>query len=93
MKAVQKNPNSIKHYNVLGSFYIETDQLEKALVQFKTAQTISPENPQPFFLQGLTYLRLNQSENAHKMFSKVLEFEPQNQLALRYLKGINSYKN
>jgi tetratricopeptide (TPR) repeat protein len=93
LKAIQKNPNSIKHYNVLGSFYLETSQLKKALVQFKTAQTISPENPKTYFLQGLTYLKLNQIENAYKMFSKVLEFEPQNQLALRYLKSIDSYKN
>jgi lipoprotein NlpI len=67
--------------------------MKKALAQFKTVLTIAPENPKSFFLQGLTYLKLNQRQNAHKMFSKVLELEPQNRIALRYLKGLNSYKN
>ncbi len=93
LKAIQKSPNSIKYYNVLGSFYLETGQMKKALAQFKTVQTIAPENPKSFFLQGLTYLKLNQRQNAQKMFSKVLELEPQNRIALRYLKGLNSYKN
>jgi tetratricopeptide (TPR) repeat protein len=93
LKAIQKSPNSIKYYNVLGSFYLETGQMKKALAQFKTVQTIVPENPKSFFLQGLAYLKLNQRQNAQKMFSKVLELEPQNRIALRYLKGLNSYKN
>lgn len=93
LKAIQKNPNTVKYYYLLGSFYLETNQMQKALDQFKNAQTISPKNPKSFFLQGLTYLRINQTKNAHKMFSKVVEIEPQNQLALKYLKGLNNYKN
>jgi tetratricopeptide (TPR) repeat protein len=93
LKAIRKSPSSIKYYNVLGSFYLETGQIKKALTQFKAAQIISPDHPKTFFLQGLTYLKLNQRKNAQKMFSQVLEFEPQNQLALKYLRGIDSYKN
>ncbi|GEM_PF-3399961 len=93
LKAIQKSPNSIKYYILLGTFYLETGEMKQALSQFETAQKISPKNPKSFFLQGLTYLKLNQRGNAHTMFSKVLELEPQNQLALNYLNKLNSYKN
>jgi len=40
---------------------------------------------------GLAYAKLNQLENATKMFSKALEFEPNNQIALSGLNFINTF--
>jgi len=74
---------------MLGDAYEALGETDKAIVSYKRALQLSPDNLQ--FIASLAKIYYNDGQymSAEKQFSRILELDPKNQEAAKYLKSIS----
>jgi tetratricopeptide (TPR) repeat protein len=90
--AISENPDFSQYYRSLGNLYFDDQLYEKSLFEYKNSIKLNPRQARVLTLMGLAYAKLNKLEEATKVFSKALKFEPNNQIALSGLSFINIFK-
>ncbi len=89
--AISENPDFSQYHRSLGNLYFDGQLYQKSLVEYKKSIELTPKQPKVLTLMGLAYAKLNQLEKAAKVFSKALELEPNNQIALSGLNFIKTF--
>ncbi len=89
--AISENPGFSQYYRSLGNLYFDSQLYPKSLIEYKKSINLDPNQPRVLTLMGLAYAKINQLDEAAKMFHKALKFEPNNQIALSGLNFINAF--
>lgn len=80
-QAVDIDPLSpLTHYH-LGVAYREKKEFEKAAAELKQAVAAQEDYKEAYYLLGMTYVDLNLTDDARKMFEKVLEIDSSDERA------------
>jgi len=87
-KAVELSPNSWKARYLYGVELAARDQVAEAARQFAAAARLRPDYPLAFLNLGVALAKLNRPIQAAQAFQRVLELDPQNQKAQKYLEMI-----
>jgi len=73
--ANQRLPDEAIFYHLLGDLYVETDDLEPAILAYKQANALDPENPLLYKKLGHAYNQCQDMTNAAKNLEKVVDTE------------------
>jgi len=76
-------------YRMLGDAYRAMGETDKAIVSYRRALRLSPDNLQFIASLAKTYYKDGRYLSAEKQFSRILELDPNNQEAAKYLKSIS----
>ncbi len=74
-KALDENPNLVDSHNLLGVVLNTQNKPQEALEEFKTAVRLSSGSPDVFNNIGISYLKLNENEQAAKAFVQSLSLQ------------------
>ena len=90
-KTLEKNPNSARAYDTLGSFYTDQGNAEKALTYFQKAIQLNPKNYKTYTNLGVVYGHLGDYEKAEEALQYSIENLPNyypayDRLAIIYLR-------
>jgi len=72
----------------LGTILLYRNKCEEAVEYLTRATRLAPELPITYFLAGISYYRLDQMEQAERMFIRTVELDPANAEAFFYLANI-----
>jgi len=76
-KGIRLNPfPAYWAFNNLGNCYVQKEQYEKALTEFKKALQLAPEAPHVHGMLAVTYILLGREEEAHASAAKSMELAP-----------------
>ncbi|GEM_PF-149066 len=89
--AIAENPDFFQYYRSLANLYFDNELYEKSLIEYEKSIAFNPKQPRTLALMGLAHAKLNQFEQASKMFNQTLKFEPNNQIALSGLNFLNTF--
>lgn len=90
---LQKSPNTRLQSKILaskGNIYIESKDYPKAEQSFRAALAVYPDNVPALTNLGIVLLQQGEREKARDVFVKVLEINPQQDVAIKYLESILS---
>ncbi|MDZ4877658.1 MAG: Photosystem I assembly protein Ycf3 [Chroococcidiopsis cubana SAG 39.79] len=77
--------NSAEFYNGLGVVYLNLEEFQKAISNFKNAIKINPKDDDFYHNLGFAYFRTNDYGNAIKYGKKALQLDPNNALYYKNL--------
>jgi tetratricopeptide (TPR) repeat protein len=80
-----RNASSSERFGILGRYYHDKGQLDKAEQLFKAALAIDPSNEIFYFLLGRTYYERQMYKEAAKAFEKLHNIDPSDTKALNML--------
>ncbi|NSW45907.1 MAG: tetratricopeptide repeat protein [Bacteroidales bacterium] len=75
-KCIELNPNSAVAYYELASYYIQQNNLEKAITYAQKAIALSPNNLWYQALMGVLYKQNRQFSKANKIYKKLIQKDP-----------------
>ncbi len=87
----ENNPELCQDYSEfsrLTDFYMQRDQIEKAIEIFRLKAEIFPSDSSILVDKGNAYLDLDQKEKAHESFKKAIEINPRNETAQAKLREL-----
>ncbi|MCX7678521.1 MAG: tetratricopeptide repeat protein [Spirochaetes bacterium] len=84
MSALQHGEDCLTHYNI-GAVLYRLRNFEKAIPHLRSAVNLNPQFVLAILVMGLCYSRINDVISARECFEKVLEFWPNNLVALTAL--------
>jgi tetratricopeptide (TPR) repeat protein len=84
----QLNQNSWRVHQVLAQAFSESDRHSQAISEYKSAIALAPNEPELYESLGNEYWNGSQLELAEQQFSKEVEMDPENAMALYYLGSI-----
>lgn len=90
--AIKLNPSYPEALNNLGYIAMVSQRYEKAIPLFFKALNLKPKYISALTNLGEVYFKLNEIENAHRLFKTVLEFENENKIAQHFLERIRHAK-
>jgi tetratricopeptide (TPR) repeat protein len=82
---IEKWPEFVPSYHLLGTFYLSRNLPEEALDTFKMIEKADPENPLGPFYVGVVLRLMNKNEEAKTYFEKALVLSPDYIKALEQL--------
>ncbi|AFM25119.1 tetratricopeptide repeat protein [Desulfomonile tiedjei] len=74
-KATEHLPDNIEIHKMLGSYYLEDGDHEKAITEYKTAVALSKEDPELMFSLAVAYYRSGKSSDAEGIYTKLINRE------------------
>lgn len=74
-KALAKDKNNIKAHFLIGRAYIKLGIVDKGMAEFKTAESIDPQNAEVWYQSGLVYQQLDKQKQAIKSLEKALSLK------------------
>ena len=84
-KVIKMNPEIAKAHKDLGIIYLNKRLFDYAEDEFKTAMQLSPDDFEIVFEYGNYYYSISKNKDAEQLYTKALEIEPQNILALTFM--------
>ncbi len=86
----------VRHEMYVAEFYLHHEDRRAAAVRLEGIRSQFPESsmvPDAMFLQAVTFLELNEFENAERVFKEIIDYFPdhyQSQRAEEYINNLNS---
>lgn len=84
----QRDSDSWRVHQVLAQAFAESDRHAQAIDEYKLAIGIAPNEPELYESLGNEYWNGSQLEQAEQAFSKEVELDPENAMALYYLGSV-----
>ncbi|MDR0305090.1 MAG: tetratricopeptide repeat protein [Chitinispirillales bacterium] len=81
-KAVELEPSRWQSYFKLGIISLESNHLDSAIYYLLSAENYSSDNPRLLYLLATAYEKKNDYTNALKVYDKLCEIDPLNDIAL-----------
>jgi len=73
---IEKAPKSAGLHIILGNLYLGDNQLQEALAAYNTAQSIDPNEPQPYTMSALILNKQGKTEQAIREYKELLAKQP-----------------
>lgn len=73
---IEKAPKSAGLHIILGNLYLGENQLQEALAAYNTAQSIDPNEPQPYTMSALILNKQGKTEQAINEYKELLTKQP-----------------
>ncbi len=74
-KAAEHLPDNIEIHKMLGSYYLEDGDYEKAILEYKTAVALSKQDPELMFSLAVAYYRSGKTHDAEEIYKHLIEQE------------------
>jgi tetratricopeptide (TPR) repeat protein len=84
------NPENLNTLNKLGNTAYQSGEIRSAITWYNNILSQNPKIPRIWFNLGIAYLSLDQIQDARDAFERVLEMDPDMQLAQEYLTKLSS---
>ncbi len=81
-RALEYSPNNADLYYKLGVYYMNSDQLNKAIEAYTQATQINPKHADSFYNLGFMFIQLKDYQTARDYFTKAIKASDQNYKAL-----------
>ncbi len=82
------NPNTVNVFNSLGILYRKQGRCQDALMQYKRAQKVDPNEEKILYNIGRCYVEMKDLEKAKEAFAKAVELNPDFEEANQILKAL-----
>src|ERR1700688_4701215 len=80
-KAAKAGPSAVRPRVLLANYYLQKNEVQKALALAREAQTANPNNAQTLDLLGTAQLAAGEKENAASTYSKLAKLFPKSPVA------------
>lgn len=82
---LRQHPDNIPVLNLLSSIYLQQENIAELNSTIRHYKNKSPEDMEPYVLEGLIYLQRGDYPNAEVMFRTIRDIDPENYKAVFYL--------